>query len=169
MIIDACEGQGLNHTHQKLTYSLLLSLLLLFCLSVFFFFFSFCVLLLFVCFALFYFFCLAVNLYKQYAAKILIITRNTYLAITLACVAAGQRARKYSPGLERLPCRQNNLRETQFGNGSQVKPGRSGLRTGWVTNRELIVVKVHTLFFLFFFFFAYCVVSLSSGVAEIGA
>ena len=61
------------------------------------------------------------------------ITRNTYLAITLACVAAGPRTRKYSPGLERLRRRQNNPRETRFGNGSQVKPGRSGLRTGWVS------------------------------------
>ena len=37
---------------------------------------------------------------------------------------------------------------------TQVKPCRSGLRTGWVTNREYRL-KVHTLFFLFFFFFAY--------------
>ena len=27
-------------------------------------------------------------------------------------------------------------RETRLGNGTQVKPCRSGLRTGWVTNRE---------------------------------
>ena len=30
----------------------------------------------------------------------------------------------------------NKPRETRFGNGTQVKPCRSGLRTGWVTNRE---------------------------------
>ena len=29
-----------------------------------------------------------------------------------------------------------NPRETRFGNGTQVKPCRSGLRTGWVTYRE---------------------------------
>ena len=30
----------------------------------------------------------------------------------------------------------NNPRESRFGYGTQVKPCRSGLRTGWVTNRE---------------------------------
>ena len=30
----------------------------------------------------------------------------------------------------------NNPHETRCGNGTQVKPCRSGLRTGWVTNRE---------------------------------
>ena len=46
---------------------------------------------------------------------------------------------------------------------AQVKPCRSGLRTGWVTHREgRLYIKVHTLFFLFldFFFFAYYVVLL---------
>ena len=54
----------------------------------------------------------------------------------------------------------NNPRETWFGNGTQVKPCRSGLRMdGWPTAN--IVLKVHTLFFLFFFFFfAYYVVLL---------
>ena len=48
-------------------------------------------------------------------------------------------------------------------NGTQVKPCRSGLRTGWMTNRAYrLKAKVHTLFFLFFFFFffAYYVVLL---------
>ena len=31
---------------------------------------------------------------------------------------------------------QLNPRKTRFGNGTQVKPCRSGLTTGWVTNRE---------------------------------
>ena len=30
----------------------------------------------------------------------------------------------------------DNPRETRFGNGTQVKPCRSGLRTGWVTNHQ---------------------------------
>ena len=32
----------------------------------------------------------------------------------------------------------NNPRETRFSNGTQVKPCRSGLRTGWVINREYL-------------------------------
>ena len=64
-------------------------------------------------------------------------------------------------------------RETRFGNGTQVKPCRSELRTGWVRNREYrlkglydvlsflvllfcvlcgVIVKVTRPSFVFFFF-----------------
>ena len=112
MIIDACEEQGLNHTQ---LVDLLLVTFITFVV------FAVVVSFLFLCFA---FVCLfrtflpflsmAVNLYKQYAAKIVILTRNTYLATTLPCVAAGPRTRKYSPGLDRMRRRQNNPRETRF-------------------------------------------------------
>ena len=53
----------------------------------------------------------------------------------------------------------NNPRETRFGNGTQVKPCRSGLRTGWVTNREYRLKGPYVVL-LFFFFLAYYVVLL---------
>ena len=48
-------------------------------------------------------------------------------------------------------------RETRFGNGTQVKPCRSGLRTGWLTKREYRLKGPYVvLSFLLLFFCVLC-------------
>ena len=57
----------------------------------------------------------------------------------------------------------NNPRETRFGNGTQVKPCRSGLRTGWVTNRAYRLKGPYVvLSFLFLLFCVLCGVIVNS-------
>ena len=113
IFIDACEGKGLNHTQLVDLFLVTFITFVVFAVVVVVF---FCMCFAFVCLfrSFLPFLSMAVNLYKQYAAKIGILTRNTYLAITLPCVAAGPLTRKYSPGLERMRRRQNNPRETPF-------------------------------------------------------
>ena len=53
------------------------------------------------------------------------------IIIIMGHIFRGQLSKNYQKYVSR-----NNPRETRSDNGTQVKPCRSGLRTGWVTNRE---------------------------------
>ena len=57
--------------------------------------------------------------------------------------------------LSLLEIRNNLARECRFGNDTQVKPCQSGLRTGWVTNREYRLKATYVI--LSFLLLLFCV------------